>query len=722
MLVAAALVALGLLTLGPLRDVLFGAGGRDGAGSEDALGPGHDDAAVLVERDAAEGEGLALVGTGRTRPDPAAEAARLAALAAAQAAREAAELDARKVGWGGTLLDAQGRPVPGARLVLADATESLTLTTREDGTFDGLVLPGRYDLLITAPGRGSVYLEETLVEAGARLDLALTLAEPIRLLVRLQREGRAVEGARATLVLTRWRWEGKQAVLGQASDAEGRVEFAGLAAGTYELRVAVPQGPELVHTYELKQDLEVTATVPDAVELTGVITDAATQQPVAGAVVRVLTVAKGAPGFAVSAETQADGTYRLAVPKGQAREVSVSATGFAPWPSAREQQKALGRLGGLANAREPVVLSVPLSRGGAVRGLVTQHETKLPLPGVSLVFAEKRGSVRVTAVTDAEGRYVVEQLNPGTYEVRIASPGWFPEKPLELKLGGGRTEPLDYDVVLNGAAVLQGTVSMAQGATVKGARVWLTGGGQIARSARGAGRPLETFSDANGAWTITDVPPTATVVVRGQLGSLEATPIPVNLQRPPTHPLKLVLGGTVTLLGRVVDSGDGSAVPNARVQIVPKGAPWGRDGRTLTTDAQGAFRAEQLIAGEYDLTPRRGDYLAASARTLTLNADDPESRVELALDPGLVVAGRVTDEHGRALAGAVVADGNVDDPPGTVRRSQPLDADGRFRLTGFRPGTYRLRVTAQGYKTQTVEGLRGGENRLRFALVSTQPP
>ena len=46
------------------------------------------------------------------------------------------------------------------------------------------------------------------------------------------------------------------------------------------------------------------------------------------------------------------------------------------------------------------------------------------------------------------------------------------------------------------------------------------------------------------------------------------------------------------------------------------------------------------------------------------------------------------------------------------------DADGRFRLTGFVRGTYRLRVDAPGHRSQALEGLAGGEERLRIALTA----
>ena len=720
LLILLALGALGFVAYESLRDTLFPSASPHGAGSEEAFDDTQAPPGGAPEEDEAGGPRLLV--SERRPQDPAEIAAREAALAAASTAAAAQARAALQVTWGGALVDASGRPVAGARIVLASNVESVTLTTREDGTFDGALVPGRYDVLITAPGRGSLYLEDYVVDGVARLDRALALAPPLTLTFVLEREGRGVEGARATLKLTRWRWAGQVAVVGGVTDAAGRAVFAQLGAGTYELRVDVPQGPELVQTHELKQDAEIRAQVPDSAELAGLVTDARTKAPVGGALLRIVTAVKDGPSYVLSSTTEANGAFRVLVPKGTPREVAVTAAGYAPWPSPGELDRVLGLLQGLSSGKQPVLLSVALEAGAAVSGRITQQETKAALPGVSLLFRHRRGGPSAHATSDEEGRYVVEHINPGRYQIVVETPGWFPEQPLELDLRAGRAEPSAYDIALLGARTLEGVVVMSAGAPVQGARVWLTGGGQLVRNARSAGRPLETFSGARGTWQIHDVPPHLVVAVRAQLGQLEAVPVFANMKQPPAGPLKLTLAGTVNLAGRVLDQGNGEPVPNARVQLNPKGPPWGREGRNLTTDAQGAFRVEGLIPGDYDAVPRRGDYIASPPRTLTLSADDAEERVELSLDPGLVLAGVVSDSSGRAVAGTVAADGIPDGLTSPLRRSQPLGADGRFRLTGFAPGLYRLRVNAKGFKGQTLENLRGGENRLRFTLVPVPLP
>ncbi len=91
------------------------------------------------------------------------------------------------------------------------------------------------------------------------------------------------------------------------------------------------------------------------------------------------------------------------------------------------------------------------------------------LPGVTVtVTATQTGSIR-TAVTNPEGRYVVTNLGPGPYEVRVELSGFAPNRG-ELSLGAGDTKPLDLTLAVAGvseAVTVAGDVSVIDTTSAK---------------------------------------------------------------------------------------------------------------------------------------------------------------------------------------------------------------------------------------------------------------
>ena len=49
-------------------------------------------------------------------------------------------------------------------------------------------------------------------------------------------------------------------------------------------------------------------------------------------------------------------------------------------------------------------------------------------------------------------------------------------------------------------------------------------------------------------------------------------------------------------------------------------------------------------------------------------------------------------------------------------RAVNTNAQGRFRLTGFRQGVYTVRVTRTGFGPETLRDMRRGDENLRFVL------
>jgi len=119
-----------------------------------------------------------------------------------------------------------------------------------------------------------------------------------------------------------------------------------------------------------------------------------------------------------------------------------------------------------------------------------------------------------------------------------------------------------------------------------------------------------------------------------------------------------------------------------------------------------------LKKGIHSLVVDHAERVSSAERIIRVSG--PMS-LEVALEPGLVVLGRVIDETGAAVEGArieVYADGV------SVRRSTKSQKDGGFGLAGFRGDVISLRCAAPGYaETLRRVGFFPGQERARVELI-----
>lgn len=132
-------------------------------------------------------------------------------------------------------------------------------------------------------------------------------------------------------------------------------------------------------------------------------------------------------------------------------------------------------------------------------------------------------------------------------------------------------------------------------------------------------------------------------------------------------------------------------VEGAQVSLSGESAP------TVETDARGAFQFADLPPGNYTLAVEKSGYTAGSHISVRVKADAACDPLTVDLYPFASISGRVLDEDGRPVAGAV-----VDAAPAALRRQRPVSSDtsgddGRFRLSqlGALDVVIRLRIPAK---------------------------
>ncbi|MFL5357846.1 carboxypeptidase regulatory-like domain-containing protein [Archangium sp.] len=518
--------------------------------------------------------------------------------------------------------------------------------------------------------------------------------------------GEGVEGAELTFA-------GEGGATSARTDAEGRFRLVLNTPGTWQLAVVtargyLPFGPEWGQSPvrftavpgQRISDL-VLALTPE-VELLGRVEDAQ-GQPVQGAQVRVLT---GRGGESVLFPTpdlytsDAKGEFRFHAPEGAAVEARHPAHASARAEVTRTAmltRKVVLKLVkhvGLAAAvpGKPLEGLVVDESGAAVTGaLVSVSSAASAWPRR---YGDELGYERVT---DAEGRFSVEDLAPGKYDVTARLMGLAPGQLRDVE--AGRTDLL---LRLSQGTRLVGTVR--DGATGKPVPSFSLG----VDTRRG---PLQresfvqlSFIDAQGRYSVSGVPPGSYLVQVAAHGyaPAEATVEVPEGSGPVTADFSLERGARMT--GRVVEDGTELPLERARITVEGLGAEGALSVRyDALTDAQGNFTLDGLPSGEVSLfvsadkhhsriisgVTVRGDTTPPRTIELRPTEEGEEPQVEL-VGIGAVLAAR----EDALVLGQVFPGGGADEAGLTT-------GDSIVRING-RP------VVELGF-TNAVQSIRGPE-------------
>jgi Carboxypeptidase regulatory-like domain len=161
--------------------------------------------------------------------------------------------------------------------------------------------------------------------------------------------------------------------------------------------------------------------------------------------------------------------------------------------------------------------------------------------------------------------------------------------------------------------------------------------------------------------------------------------------------------------GRVVAAATGRPLSLATVRLSGGGNPG--ISRTVRTDSSGQYEISDLAAGRYSLVASRTAFLEqhfdqprpfARYRLLELAEGEHLDGLNFSLHRGAAITGVVTDEAGDPLEGAYVVamreqfgpNGRVFYPAGLSPTPIQSDDEGRYRVYGLRPGTYRVMATS----------------------------
>jgi protocatechuate 3,4-dioxygenase beta subunit len=504
------------------------------------------------------------------------------------------------------------------------------------------------------------------------------------------------------------------------TDAKGNYSIGGFAPDAYTLTPSRPGYAFAGGSVSVTAGQRVQRPFAGSAEarISGMVVDEE-KKPVAAAVVSAQGVAREGGPFMMRQGGRSrrpgvsgpDGRYSVRTAAEGDVQIEAVRTGY---PAARSSTLHLTA----GERRSGIVVTIP--RGIAVSGRVTDRDGK-PLSGVSVSAAESRGGPA------GMRRMVIMDGDSEDDSVRTASDGSFT---IRLKEGS-------YDVGFRREGYAARSVRALQvGDNMKPLEVTLDPGVEITGRVTRGGRPIESVSvnalsedgphstttDSDGHFVIADLTPGTTMVnftrpeeFIQQMRSLTAPARDVSIEIPP--------GGRIS--GRVVDKSTHKPITAFQAGVSGTRSGGGMvfamppQMRSFTSE-DGSFALDNVPTGQIEVLASAPGYITAKAGGVVVEEGKAVENLELALETGVRLFGRVTGPTGEPLSGAVVRPRRergmvmVMTGPENVATT---DANGEYSIDTLEPGEKTFEIIRSGYLTESksVE-LSGRETRLDVQL------
>ncbi|SFE27343.1 Carboxypeptidase regulatory-like domain-containing protein [Paenibacillus catalpae] len=418
------------------------------------------------------------------------------------------------------------------------------------------------------------------------------------------------------------------------------------------------------------------ALSPVAGVLTGMITDATTGLPLAGASIRVFT----AEGITLqTTSTAADGSYTIPSLAPGSYSIVIAEEGYAGQT-----------IGAMIDAASATTLNASLQQlAGAVTGRVTDSNTGAPIEDAIIrVFLNNIIVVRVASLED--GTYDIGNLAPGNYFVTIRADGYGGQS-FSVTVNPGQTTTENFILFPNPGS-LTGVVTDTSGNPIAGAIISLN------VNVAGGGLLLTRFvSQTDGRYIVENLLPLQYLVTASAV-PYQSTFQSVAVLADTQSTLDFVLNPNPgTISGTIVDT-NGVPVAGAGVVIKMQSGN-GVSIASIFSDTNGHFQVSSLAPSIYTVLASATDFQTASA-TISVQSD-VTSPITLVLlpDPGSI-AGQIVDAaSGAVILGIAVT---VTDSNNFLIASLIADTKSGFQFDGLPPGSYTVAVHALNYKGEVL--------------------
>lgn len=476
------------------------------------------------------------------------------------------------------------------RLDDADTAAGATVTVQDTGTTGTTGADGRFTLKDLSPGLHTLVVRTPHYrEASETVEVKASETASVTFVLQRERGGIAgtlqLEGGASTQGAS---VELTGTGLQTQADAQGYFAFTGVPTGTYTLRARKETYTPAEGTVEVGVDAQAFVTLSLRRERGGVTGVVQLEDSARAADIPVRLV-----GTAFNTRTDAEGRFTFeGVPTGT-YTLRIQRDGYVQ----HEQQVEVH-----AGTQASVTQTLLRERGSVAGRIQLEGEGNSAGIAVALVDTE------FATLTDAEGRFTLTGILPGTYTLRAGRERFFPyEQQVEVRAGAQSSVA---QTLLRERGTVMGTLLLEGGVSASNVEVVLVGTDSTTRT------------NEDGVFALTGVP-TGTYTLRAQRTDYvrheQQVEVRTNAQ---TSVSGLLARARGAIAGRVLLEGGESA---QGLTVVASGAEtWG-----TTTDAEGRFTLGGLPTGAYTLSTRKDHH--ARAQTLVEVREDASAAAELTL-------------------------------------------------------------------------------------------
>ena len=628
----------------------------------------------------------------------------------------------------GRVVDDAGAPVSGAEVMVQIMEERNFFGSSgpergrsgKDGSFDvrgippgKITLRAREDEHQSSDDRELELADRQVVDG-----LELVLPRGNRLAGRVSfPDGRAAEGAQVTLDVQVTEGVGERQFTytnprNASADAEGRFAIAGLGDGPFDVRAEMNKvtddeaGDVRMHRAEVWR-----AHADDASPLTELAL--VLEPPIAIHGKAVDDTGAPVTKFGVRAREGQEGRepWDLALPAGEGNQFESADGSFELRTLGRGQWSVTLEAEGHGDS-QPQVIDLPgdtgpftfvLPRAARLAGRVLDPTGRVA-PGAKVRMARSTGAqpwMNDSSEHDAddEGRFAIEDVEPGAVELRAHVDGFAPSAALELEVRPAEPQE-DLELALRVGGTLTGEVYRKDGTPDPNQQVMaqqpMGGDGNGTAQTDGVGR-FTMAHLAPGRYQVICVPDMENAMARGdedpvamieqlRMGAVEVRDgetAHIVLGAPPAAPVQLT--GVVREAGR--------PMPELFVMALSEGSSMLSNLKSARTAADGTFSIQLPAAGDWILMV--GEGLNGEGNEFSIEVPEAETHaVELDLPTGRV-SGRVVTPDG-SPAGSVQV--SLNGGRGLTMfntsggREVQTEEDGSFSFERVRAGEYDLRA------------------------------